>query len=113
MITIAVAIAAAINVSLSGTSSSMLQPAPLVSMTQTGNSILIVAIQNGPLSMDSIIINVEDDLGHVDTDPTMPSGNVLSGGETIGLPGLTTPGKYTVSMIYANSIVGMTEFSVK
>lgn len=107
MVTIVVALAAAVNVSMSGMSSSGLAPTPFVSMMQSGDNVLIVAIQNGPIEIAGTKIIIEDSSGN-------PSGSAsfntpdtcLKGGDMIKIDGVTPGEEYTVSLVHSNSIVG-------
>jgi flagellin-like protein len=106
MVTIVVALAAAVNVSMSGMSSSGLDPTPFVSMIQSGDNVLIVAIQNGPIEVNGAIIYIEGSSG----DPSASlntADTYLKSGDFIKITGDVTSGEeYTISMVYSNSIVG-------
>ena len=106
MVTIVVALAAAVNVSMSGISSSGLSPAPFVSMMQSGDNVLIVAIQNGPIEIAGTKIIVEGSLGTLSADFINTPDTYLKGGDMIKIDGVTPGEEYTVSLVYSNSIVG-------
>ena len=106
MVTIVVALAAAVNVSMSGMSSSGLTPAPLVSMMQGGDNVLIVAIQNGPIEIAGTKIIVEGSLGSLLADFINTPDTYLKGGDIIEITGAIPGEEYTVIMVYSSSIVG-------
>jgi len=107
MVAIILALAAAVNISMNGMSSSRLNPAPFVSMMQSDDDVLIIAIQNGPIEIAGTKIIIEDSSGN-------PAGSAsfntldtcLKGGDIIKIDGVTPGEGYTVSIIYSNSIVG-------
>ncbi len=107
IVTIVVALAAAVNVSMRGMSSSGLDPAPFVSMIQSGDNVLIVAIQNGPIEIAGMKIIVEDSSGNPSGYASFNTpGTYLKGGDMIKIDGVTLGEEYTVSLVYSASIVG-------
>ena len=111
MISIAVATATALHLSMTQTGTDKLYKIPMVNLKQTGDEIIVISVQYGPVVKEDVIINIIDDDGAIVCNGVVQStGTYISSGDLISIP-CSIKGTYTLQMIYSNSLIGMIEYS--
>jgi hypothetical protein len=85
----------------------------MISLKQTGNEIIIISVQYGPVVREDVTINLLDADGNFVCNGVVQStGTYISSGDTISFVPSGLKGTYTVQMLYSNSLIGMIEYSV-
>lgn len=107
---IVIAISTAIYVYVDQISASELHTLPMVNMRQSGDHIIIIGVQYGPINKDDIIINVVGDAGSC-TGQLNAAGTNIASGDTITISGWISGETYMVQMIYMNSQVGAAKYN--
>lgn len=110
LITIAIMITVTLNYSMSGTKEKMLR-IPMISLMQIDDYVIIVGIENGPVYTLKTSIQIVDSSGTSNGLAYFKNpGEKLKGGDIITVEN-TNPGeKYTVTLIYKNTKVGLVHY---
>lgn len=117
MVAITVAIAATVYVYVSGMLGGGTDISPTVTLQQSGGSILVSKVQNGPVNNDSASVSVVNKTsGTFEGSGIIYAGDdgEVNGGDTIVLD---VPGEsgqqYTVQLIYADDVIGTCTYIVQ
>ena len=111
MVAIALVAATTLQVYVGQMGDSDRDMSPMVSMTQSGEFIIIINVQFGPIPIDEITFKIFDDVGYICDGTLSAAGEHLAGGDTVTFSFQSTPGeKYLVRAIYSGSQVGRVDY---
>ena len=113
MLVLVAVTATAFHITLVQTSDSRLHSIPMVSMRQSGDHVIILAVWLNKVIVADTIIKVVDGKGNFVCNGILQATEpIITGGDTIEIPCALQGEVYTVSMIYMNHLVGDTKFIV-
>ena len=112
MVTIVVAIAALLNISVNGNFTNTLRSPAKVGIIQQDDTIFVANIQFGPVEKSEVTVLIKDSNNlpvELSNWWPSPTGD-LKGGDFLTIQGAQINIKYTVSLAYKGSIIGKTSY---